>query len=119
MSRYNRRTYSRFTDPFEFNIEYKNRYGFQPYIMIDRLMKNNRLTHAEAFFIVNEQMGVIWKEQREKSRLEAQRAIFHDVESSPFDTEEEKETVDSPYLTEDNLSFPGDDSAWEQMEFIL
>ena len=80
MSRYNRRTYSRFTDPFEFNIEYKNRYGFQPYIMIDRLMKNN----------------------------------------SPLsDTEEEKETVDSPYLTEDNLSFPGDDSAWEQLEFIL
>ena len=117
MSRYNRRTYSRFTDPLEF--QYKIRYKLYPFEMLDKLEKENGLTHAEAFPIVQEQIGIIWREYREKSRLEAQLAIFHDTESSPFDTEEEKETADSSYLTEDNLSFPGDDSAWEQMEFIL
>ena len=124
MSRYNRRTYSRFIDVFEFNVEYKNRYGFQPYVMIDRLMKNSLLTHTEAFSIVNEQMGAIWKEQRERARQEAQHAVFHDAGKTPFDSEEyslyrsEPVSVNLNPVMKNSLSSDFD-SAWEQLEFIL
>lgn len=37
MSRYNRRTYSRFTDPLEF--QYKIRYKLYPFEMLDKLEK--------------------------------------------------------------------------------
>lgn len=116
MSGYNERRVPLFTDELEWIYQLK--YKETPYDTFIR-MRNSMDHNVSA--VVQERMDAIWKEYREKLRLQAEQEQFHSVEETPF-TETEQDIPDHPHKirTESPVNiFPEYDICGEQMEFAF